>query len=176
VKLEGERRATFETEGYRTCELDGSDLMLEEEVQRDFALVKRDFGDIVHTIKDGLNLPFFFGPSVRIRARWDSPEQEQDMMTVLQERVFRLNDDQLKLLRLEELETVAFQVHGDRDQAHHIVEIGPSRSDPSQLSLEVHCIYHNSIQTLQIVETRMQETYDFLVERVGSFVASFTED
>lgn len=174
VQLEGEKRATFETEGFRSCSLDGSNLSLDEEVQRDFALVKRDFGDILTTIKEGLSIPLFFGPDVRMRARWEV-SGEQDVMQIMQDRVIKLNDDQLKLLKLDELETLGFQVHGDRDHVHHIIEISPSGSDPSQLILEIRCHYHTAIQTVQIAEQRMQETYDFLVERVAAFVESFTD-
>lgn len=175
VKLEGERRAQFETDDVRTCELDGSTLTLDEEVQRDFELVKKDFGDILSTIKEHMSLPFFFGPSVTIEARWDVTG-EMDVMSIIQQRALKLNDDQLRLLKLDDLESVGFQVHGDVDHAHRVIEIVSSSEDAAQLIITVRCLFHQTVQTVQIAEQRLQEAYDFLTRNVASFVESFTED
>jgi len=175
-ELIGDQGAKLSTEAVRDCEIRRDRIILWENIQRSFELVTKDFTDIIEIVHGKLSVPVLFGFSCILRALWSLPT-EMDASSFLRSQALNINDDQFRLLGVPVAGT-GLRVNCP-DVAHHKAhdfKIEPFFRDTKNLFIELASSFPEPIQTVQICEQRMNECYDFLMNKIVSFVKSFSPE
>ena len=148
---------------------------MEEQVETGFPLVKKNFADIATIVKEELNISVYVEPRVVLRALWPVPEGSETAAADLLRTTANVNDDQIKLLGDVNLHGVGFSIEAttEEDGGRHLsMSVEPYQRDASQLLLELTDWRHLQLETSSVIETRIQESYDFLIQRLAPFVGS----
>ena len=166
--------AVFTQEGRRTLTILRGSLILDQMAAQNIDLVKRDFSDIVQVVKERLDIPFFWEPSIILRALWPVPEG--DGVAAMRQGAVTLNDDQLGLLDATDVRGVTLKVFVDderEEEAKHVtVEVGTYLRDHSQLFIELSQLEHRQIETVALLEPWTQTAYNYFMDHVATFAAS----
>ena len=173
--------AIFQQESQRTLTVMRSSLIIEEQVMHDVSVIKREVSDIAKQVKDHLTIRSFWEPQIVLRALWPVPggnEESKSAFALMRHHAVNLNDDQLKRLGVSEVSSVILEVEALDEQdkyARHVnVKVGPYLRDPSQLHIELTRREHLEIQTSNLVESWMQDSYDYFMNSVVGFADSIT--
>ena len=170
----GDSGATFRTEGVRELHIERGSLSLEEEVSVSFDLLKRQFADMVKQVKEALNIPGFFEPRMKLRALWPLPNEDASAADVLRDSTLKLTQDQYNLLDVMSVETVGIVINSDLNESTHLyLELTPYTRDASQLHIDLERYSHDSLETPEVIESWLQEFYDYYQSNLLSFIESF---
>ncbi len=170
----GDQGAKLSTEAIRDCQILRDRIMLSENViQRSFEIVTKDFADILGIVKEKFNIPVLVDFRCVLRALWPLPT-EMDASSFLRSQALNINDDQFRLLGVPVAGT-GLRVNCP-DLEHnkiHDFKIEPFFRDTKNLFIELASSFPEPIQTVPICDQRMQECYEFLMNKIVSFVKSF---
>ena len=173
-EVHGDTGATFSSEGIRDLHIERDRLRVEEEVSVSFDLLKRNFTDMVKLVQEDLNIPAFVEPRIKLRALWPLPQDGPNAVTVLRDQALKLNQDQYDLLNVESLEGVGIVINADlAEHSHLYLDVTPYYRDDSQLSIDLECYSHASLETPEVIESRLQEFYDYFSTKVTAFIETF---
>jgi hypothetical protein len=164
--------ARLSTEGVRECRIQRDRVELWENIQTDFKPVKEGFGDILETVKKTLRTPVFFGFEAVLRAHWPCEETE-DAIQFLNSHMLTIKPDQFQLLGLIP-RGVGVRVNCPAlPEKEHDFKIESLLRDRRVLFIELSSRFPSPVETVNILEQRMQEAYGFLFSQIKNFVLSF---
>lgn len=166
--------ATLSTEGIRELSLERGSLTIEEHIQgaRGFDLVRRNYIDMVEIIKEQLNIEVFFAPRMVMRGSVTLPDQ-QDVSDIMREKAISIRDDQFALLEAEEVEQIGIRIYANISDSHHAhLGLTPSSTNPNVLYLSLGSYRRDQIETVTVLDTRLQESYDYFFGQILRFVGA----
>lgn len=172
-ELIGDQGVKLSTEAVRDCEIRRDRIILLENLQRSFELVTKDFIDILEIVKGKFSIPVLVDFRCTLRALWPLPT-EMDASSFLRSQALNINDDQFRLLGVP-IAGTGLRVNCP-DLAHnriHDFKIEPFFRDTKNLFIELASSFPEPIQTVSICDQRMKECYEFLMNKIVSFVKSF---
>ena len=173
--------ARLEQEAQRTLTLLRSVMIIEEHEARDISVTKREFADMVSEVKDHLDIAIFWEPRIVLRALCPAGNVDgnnEDAATLMRRHVVNLNDDQIGLLGVNEIDGITLKVDAtDAQESHtqHVqVEVGSYLRDRTKLYIEMTQTQHRQIETPNVVEDWMQNSYNYFMKNIISFSDSIT--
>lgn len=170
----GDTGATFSTESIRELHIERDRLSIEEQVSVGFDLLKREFADQVKLVQEHLKISGFVEPQIKLRALWPMHDNDEGAADALRTRALKLTDDQYALLDVSQLEGVGLTIRADRGDHDHIyLEVSPYNRDASQLHIELESYSHEQLETPTVLESWLQDFYDYFTHKVTGFIESF---
>lgn len=172
---QAEEGATFSAEGIRELHISRDRLSVEEDVTVSFDLLKRNFADQVKIVQEALTIPGFYEPRLKLRAVWPVPGDEENTAVVaLRDRAFNLKQDQYDELGVETLGGIGLVINADlAEHSHLYLELTPYVRDPSQLHIDVESYSHQTIDTPEVIEARLDELYEYFTTKLARFIQTF---
>lgn len=163
--------ATIKSEGVREIDIRRERIVAEESNSRPFDQIKRDIADIIDITKESLEIPLFFVPRVELRAYWHLSVDGIGARTWLQSKALKISDEQIDLLQVQDLHAVGIHIDADVLSDNHLhLDIKPSSNDANALYLRMRNVRHDRVDSAADVERMLQESYDYLSDRVTAFV------
>lgn len=164
--------ARLTTEEEKECQIRRNRIVLIENIRAGFEHTARNFQDIITIVHQALNIPVFFGVRFVLRAMWecDSPD---NAVSFIRDRLLNIKSDQFELLGVPvQGSGLRIRCPGLPERVHDF-RIEPYFRDPKHLFIELISTFPPPIQTPKIFEERMEETRQFLMERIKDFILSF---
>ncbi|MBI4185884.1 MAG: hypothetical protein HY530_00055 [Chloroflexi bacterium] len=165
--------ARIYSEEVRDCIIARDRIQLSENIQTSFPLVKDNFCDILKTIKERLQIQIYFNMQYRLRALWEL-EGGYDSFNMIQDKLLKLSSQQLSLLGIAPKDAGVRIVCPQLPQKVHDFKIESFLRNHKYLFIDLGSSFLLPAETASILETQMQECYNFIFENIKRLLQSIT--
>jgi hypothetical protein len=141
----------------------------EENLQSNIQIYKEKVIDILKMTQSKFAIPVFFLQAVTLRGLWDCTP-ESNAAEFIQERFLKIDQDELGILE-RPLAGVGLRFNSPKPEETFDFRVEPWFRDLKYLFIELRGEFPQPINNLELAERRVEQTYDYLFNKISKFIA-----